>query len=176
MKKALVIVDMQNDFIDGALGNAGCKAAVSEVLQLVESGTYDCFLMTQDTHFNDYLETMEGKKLPVTHCVRGTEGWKIHPEIETAVKNRNVKVIYHEKSTFGSMALADCLRKELADCDEIDFCGVCTGICVISNVLIAKAAVPEKIIAVVEKACACVTPKSHQTAIEAMKTCQVDIL
>ena len=185
MKKALVIVDMQNDFLTGSLGNAECAATVPEVIKLIASGEYDTIITTQDTHGENYMETQEGRNLPVPHCIRGTKGHEIQKDIKEAIVNQTskltsaskyIKGIVLEKPTFGSEILAHKLKFEFADYDEIHFCGVCTGICVISNVLLAKAAVPETKIVVIEKACACVTPESHKTAIEAMKMCQVEII
>lgn len=179
MKKVLVIVDMQNDFLTGPLGNAECAATVPEVIKLIESGEYDTIITTQDTHFDDYLDTQEGKNLPVVHCIMGTEGWQIHNDVKKALDAKfetdDLKVAGVTKHSFGDMdKLPRLLRQFAGDIEEIHFVGVCTGICVISNVLIAKAAVPETKICVIERACACVTPESHKTAIEAMKMCQVE--
>ena len=162
MKRILVVVDMQNDFTTGPLGNAECAAVIPKVAEVIKTGVYDRIIFTQDTHQSNYLDTQEGKRLPVVHCIEGTAGWEIAPVIC--------------KPAFGSVQLGECLKQYCGDAEaQIDFCGVCTGICVISNVMIAKAFVPEARVCVIEKACACVTPESHRTAIEAMKTCQVDI-
>lgn len=181
MEKVLVIVDMQNDFITGCLGNKECEKVVPKIVELVKSGTYAHVFLTKDTHHDSYLDTEEGKKLPVPHCIRETEGWEINPDIMFAVKSvyeeKNITII--EKETFGSLILGETLKTYCEKSDnqvEIDFVGVCTGICVISNVLIAKASCPEEKICVIEQACACVTPESHKNAIEAMKTTQVDII
>lgn len=179
MKKLLIIIDMQNDFITGCLGNNECRAVVKEVTEVVSSGIYSDVILTRDTHNDNYLETQEGQKLPVPHCIKNTEGWEINKEVMNAVKlnfsAENIAII--DKPSFGSLELAMLLKKyNNKEYDCIDFVGVCTGICVISNVLIAKAAVPEINVRVIEKACACVTPTSHKTAVDAMKTCQVDII
>lgn len=172
MKKMLVVVDMQNDFTVGCLGNKECEAIVPRVAELIMSGDYHKVVVTMDTHDTNYLNTLEGKKLPVIHCVRGTKGWNLHSDIRDALEYCNsLRTVY--KTTFGH-PIFDTVDAD--DFDEIDFCGVCTGICVISNVLIAKSALPETKICVIEDACACVSPESHKTAIEAMKTCQVDII
>ena len=182
--KILVVVDMQKDFITGALGNDECRAAVGNVVNLIKSGSYDTIFATLDTHTEDYLKTQEGSKLPVEHCIIGTDGHTLDDNVEQALGevSAKVKIEYVEKETFGSpelgMAIGHLYKyaKLSGDSLTIDFCGVCTGICVISNVLIAKANAPEASIEVVENACACVTPQSHNTAIEAMKMCQIDII
>ena len=178
-KKVLVVVDMQNDFLDGVLGNEGCLATVPEVVNLIHNGGYSAIIYSQDTHNEDYLNTQEGKRLPVIHCVKGTDGWKLNSEVKEAicnyVRNKGGCTFSYEKNTFGGLVLMDILREDyFEDCDEIHFCGVCTGICVISNVMITKAALPEARVCVHKDACACVTPESHKTALEAMKMCQID--
>lgn len=181
MKKALVVVDMQKDFITGCLGNEECRAVVDQVVDVINSREYRHVFITKDTHHDNYMETQEGKKLPVEHCIVGTDGWKLDERVDEAIKKqfeaKNTTVV--QKGSFGSIALGDMLREyrmRAGEDVEFYFVGVCTGICVISNVLIAKAALPESKICVIEKACACVTPESHKTAIEAMKTCQVDVI
>lgn len=182
--KILAVIDMQNDFITGCLGNTECKQTVSNVVELINTGDYDALVITYDTHDKDYLSTQEGRKLPVVHCVKGTDGWELNPLVETAIKkfeqrslgqNNNPTVKRFEKPVFGSLEFAEYL-KTLEDVTEIVFCGVCTGICVISNAMLAKAALPEATLKVVAKACACVTPRSHNTALEAMKLCQIEIV
>ena len=181
MYKVLVIVDMQNDFLTGSLGNKECAGVVSNVVDVIKNGKWDFYITTQDTHHEEnYANTQEGKKLPVLHTVYNTYGWKLEKTIEEVLKEKPVLNI--TKPSFGSIGLGQRL-KDLYDTHkkheipvEVTFVGVCTGICVISNVLLAKAFVPEVTIRVVEDACACVTPDSHKTAIDAMKTCQVDII
>lgn len=179
-KKILVVVDMQNDFITGPLGNEECVKVVDPVADLIENGGYDEIITTLDTHYEDYLSTQEGKKLPVKHCVKGTSGHELHDRILCALRGKNSRKV--QKCSFGSTRLPDAIR-DCIDIDglhhdsaQIDFCGVCTGICVISNVLMTKAYFPEEQIRVIEHACACVTPESHKIAIEAMKMCQIDII
>ncbi len=167
MKKALVIIDMQNDFVTGPLGNPECQAVVPEIIQIIKNSSYDKLIFTRDTHSEDYLETQEGKNLPVEHCIKGTEGWNIVKEIEAAAGEHEIV----DKISFGSVELA----QQLKDYEEIDLAGVCTGICVISNALIIKAVNPEAKINVIENATACVTPESKQTALDAMKLCQINI-
>lgn len=178
MKKILVVVDMQNDFITGALGNAECQATVEKVVDVIKNNKYDNIFLTRDTHHDNYMETQEGKNLPVPHCIENTAGWEIVDAVSEAVavcRDADVKII--DKPTFGSVELGAILR-EIYDKEDaiIDFCGVCTGICVISNVMIAKANCPEAEIRVFQDACACITPESHRTAIEAMRLCQVSII
>ena len=178
MKKILVIVDMQRDFTTGVLGNAECAAAIPEVVKVVAEGNYDEIVLTKDTHDQTYLHTQEGKYLPVEHCIEGTEGWEIAPVIRKAASfysKEQIETIC--KPAFGSVQLGGCLKQYCGDAEaQIDFCGVCTGICVISNVFLAKAAAPNAEIRVIERACAGVTEESHHTAIEAMRGCQVDIV
>lgn len=173
--RVLVVVDMQNDFITGALGNRECEEAVPFVVKAIE-GDYDKIFVTQDTHHEDYLDTAEGKRLPVVHCVENTEGWELNFEISEALKGRDA--VYVHKPSFGSVALGEYIHELSLENEAltIDFCGVCTGICVLSNAIIAKAQAPEADVRVIEKACACVTPDSHRTAIEAMKLCQIEII
>ena len=167
MKKVLVVVDMQVDFTTGCLGNEECKAVISEVADVIKKGNYDRVYVTKDTHQRNYLTTQEGQRLPVEHCIENTKGWEIEEHVWNACveayKGKDLVTIC--KPTFGSLTLG-----------QIHFVGVCTGICVISNVMIAKASVPEARVCVIERACACVTPETHQTAREAMRTCQVDII
>ena len=178
MKKILVVVDMQNDFITGVLGNAECQASVQKVVDVIKNNKYDNIFLTRDTHHDNYMETQEGKNLPVPHCIENTAGWEIVDAVSEAVaacRDADVKII--NKPTFGSVELGAILR-EIYEKENaiIDFCGVCTGICVISNVMIAKANCPEAEIRVFQDACACITPESHRTAIEAMRLCQVSIV
>lgn len=178
MKKILLVVDMQNDFITGALGNAECQATVQKVVDVIKNNKYDNIFLTRDTHHDNYMETQEGKNLPVPHCIENTAGWEIVDAVSEAVavcRDADVKII--NKPTFGSVELGAFLH-EIYDKEDaiIDFCGVCTGICVISNVMIAKANCPEAEIRVFQDACACITPESHRTAIEAMRLCQVTII
>ena len=178
-KKVLVITDAQNEFITGALGNKECEAAVKYIVAAAESGEYYKVIFTKDTHTADYLHTQEGKRLPVLHGQEGTEGYKIHPDIVKAVQEHYApeQILTVKKPTFGSLDFGNTLKAiweevmatgEAAEGEypmEVDFTGFCTGICVLSNVVMAKAFVPEARVCVIEKACACVTPQTHQTAI-----------
>lgn len=172
MQDILVVVDMQNDFIDGALGTAEAVAIVPKVKEKIASfgGTV---LFTRDTHEENYLETQEGKKLPVPHCIRGSEGWQIRPELD-ALRIREAI----DKPTFGSEKLG-ALLKEMNEKDPIGgitLIGLCTDICVISNALLVKACLPEVPVTVDASCCAGVTPQSHYNALEAMKMCQIQVV
>lgn len=169
--KLLIVVDMQTDFVDGALGTPEAQAIVENVVKKVseekEAGTEIVF--TMDTHETNYLETMEGKNLPVEHCIKETEGWKLIPRLRPLAED--CKII--EKPTFGSTKLAHLVANGIYD--EIELIGLCTDICVISNALLAKASVPETPISIIASCCAGVTPQSHINALEAMKMCQIMI-
>ncbi|MDE5679617.1 MAG: cysteine hydrolase [Lachnospiraceae bacterium] len=173
MKKALVVIDMQNDFITGVLGNDECRAVVPQVVKRVQEAIEDGrdIIFSQDTHQENYLSTQEGRKLPVLHCVQNTDGWKIISELAEIAIQRG---IVFTKETFGSRAIAEYIKEH--NYDEVELVGVCTDICVISNAMIIKAFAPESEIFVNESCCAGVTPQSHKTAIEAMKSCQITIL
>ena len=167
--KLLIVVDMQKDFIDGALGSAEAVAIVPLIKALIE-GFDGKVLFTRDTHFDNYMQTEEGKHLPVPHCIKDTEGWQIHPELDALRTTQPI-----DKLTFGSKELIALLADE-NDVESITLCGLCTDICVISNALLIKAYYPEIPLFVVANACAGVTPESHQNALDAMKMCQVEIV
>lgn len=173
MQKVLVIVDMQNDFVDGALGTAEARAIVPAVTELVRSWDGPV-LFTRDTHGEDYLATQEGRNLPVPHCIEGTDGWQLIPALQPLAQGRPVI----DKPTFGSVRLADLLTRMHADdpLESVTFAGVCTGICVISNAMLTKAALTEVPLWVKADCCACVTPESHKTALSAMALCQIQII
>ena len=167
--KILVVVDMQKDFIDGALGTPEAVQIVPYVKALIE--TFDGkVLFTRDTHFADYMDTQEGKNLPVPHCIKGTPGWEIHPDLEALRKTEAI-----DKLTFGSSSLPQVLAQE-EKIESVTFVGLCTDICVISNVMITKAFFPEVPLIVDAKACAGVTPESHKNALNAMKMCQITVV
>lgn len=173
MKKVLVVVDMQNDFIDGALGTKEAQAIVGRVIEKIKEYPEDCIYATRDTHEEDYLETSEGKNLPVPHCIRGSEGWQIREEIRAAM----LHAVIVDKPSFASLELADLLcreneREEL----EIELVGLCTDICVVSNALLLKARLPETKISVDPSCCAGVTPESHEAALLTMKMCQIGLI
>ena len=167
--KVLIVVDMQKDFVDGALGSAEAVAILPAVKALIESFDGEVYF-TRDTHFENYMSTEEGKHLPVPHCIKDTEGWQIHPELEAL---RTTPAI--DKLTFGSKELI-ALLADKQGIESITLCGLCTDICVISNALLIKAYYPEIPLFVVANACAGVTPESHQNALDAMKMCQIEIV
>ncbi len=168
--KVLIVVDMQNDFIDGALGSPEALAIVEKVRKKVESFDGE-IIFTQDTHYEDYLSTQEGKKLPVPHCIRDTKGWEICDELELFAENRITK------ETFGCLGLPECILDWFGEePEEIQLVGLCTDICVISNAMIVKTAFPEIPVIVDSSCCAGVTPQSHENALSAMKAVQIEII
>lgn len=169
MAKLLVVVDMQNDFIDGALGTPEALAILPYVKQAIESFDGKVFF-TRDTHTSDYMHTQEGKNLPVPHCIRGTDGWQIRAELDALRVTEPI-----DKPTFGSSELAERLRSE-GEIESITLLGLCTDICVISNAMLLKAFFPEIPIFVDARGCAGVTPESHRRALEAMKVCQISVI
>ena len=168
MRKILVVIDMQRDFIDGALGTAEARAIVPAVIEKIKGYAPEDVFATRDTHGEDYLATQEGRRLPVPHCIRGTKGWEIAASLQPFVQAAAAVV---EKPSFGSTELP----AVLAGYDEIELVGLCTDICVISNALLLKAFYPEKRISVDASCCAGVTVESHEDALRAMKMCQVDV-
>lgn len=172
--KFLIVVDMQKDFIDGSLGTQEAKEILPRVIEKIKN--YDgTVIFTKDTHTSDYLNTQEGKKLPVEHCICGEEGWYLDKALEEAAKKEGWKI--YEKPTFGCVELASDLREKnnKETVEEIELCGLCTDICVISNALLLKAFLPEVPVSVDARCCAGVTPQSHKNALEAMKMCQITI-
>ena len=166
--KTLIVVDMQNDFIDGSLGTKEAQAIVPKVKKKIEECIAEGYrvIFTQDTHGENYLQTNEGRNLPVEHCISGTHGWRIREELDRPDCD------HISKPTFG---YPDWDKKYAFD-DDIEIIGLCTGICVISNALILKAMFPEINISVISDCCACVTPDSHAAALETMKTCQIKVV
>ena len=172
MKQILIVEDMQNDFIDGALGTKEAAAIVPKVEDKIRNFDGEVFF-TRDTHETWYLETQEGKNLPVPHCIRGTEGWQIRKELDALRKTDPI-----DKETFGSTDLAADLLAlhEDEEIGSITLVGLCTDICVISNALLIKATLPEVPIYVDAACCAGVTPESHENALKAMETCQIKVM
>lgn len=169
--KVLVVVDMQNDFIDGSLGTKEALAIVPNVIEKIKNFE-GVVIATRDTHPKNYLQTQEGKNLPVEHCIQGTQGWQIQKDIQALLKEEPIN-----KTTFGSVALGEKLVElnKSEKIESITLIGLCTDICVISNAFIAKAFLPETPIIVDASCCAGVTPESHQRALDAMKICQITI-
>ena len=194
MKKVLVIVDMQNDFCgpEGSLTTPEAKAIVPKVADYIRThADKDTVLVfTKDTHEVNYMETLEGKNLPVAHCIRDTYGWELSPAIQEALYDVRGKYDSCDtyfpymadhvitKPSFGSLDFVNLLYALDDDygIDEVTLMGLCTGICVLSNAMLVKATLPEVPVRVVEECCACVTPDSHKTAIDAMRLCQIEII
>ncbi len=173
MKKVLIVVDMQKDFVDGALGSAEAAAIVDNVVKKIESFDGD-IIVTYDTHHKNYMETQEGKNLPVPHCIKGTEGWELDPKVRAALEGREYRAI--EKPTFGSVELAEYIKEKYNPDDiEIELIGLCTDICVVSNALLLKANFLEAKVSVDASCCAGVTPDSHNAALLTMKMCQINV-
>lgn len=172
MSKVLVVVDMQNDFISGSLGTEEAQAVVPAVVEKIRNRKAEGYdiIVTIDTHGPDYLNTQEGRKLPVEHCIRGSFGWQLQEDIAREAGDCR----RYEKETFGSRDLARDLGERPPE--KIEFVGLCTDICVVSNVLGVKAWLPETPICVDSTCCAGVTPQSHQAALDTMASCQVEIL
>ena len=174
--KILVVVDMQNDFIDGALGTKEAEGIVSAVKAKIEEYDPGSVYVTMDTHDEKYLGTKEGEDLPVEHCIKGTEGWELSPVLRDALKSAKI----YEKPSFGSIRLAEDIKK-LADKEgleggkgmEIELVGLCTDICVVSNALLLKAFLPEADIKVDPSCCAGVTPDAHEAALKTMASCHI---
>ena len=172
MGKILVVVDMQKDFVTGALGSSDAQAIVGNVVEKVKSFDGEV-VFTRDTHHDNYMETQEGRNLPVVHCIENTDGWEIIPELKALSEGKRV----FNKPTFGSTELAQFI-KEKAEEDkelEVELIGVCTDICVVSNALLIKAFSLELPVAVDSKCCAGVTPDSHNAALATMRSCQVRV-
>ena len=172
----LVVVDMQKDFIDGSLGTEEAQGIVEKVKEKILSYPKEMVYVTLDTHGEDYLSTQEGKMLPVPHCIKGTEGWGLHP----ALKELILPDHFFEKGSFGSLRLAESMRELFGQQDSmegasIELVGLCTDICVVSNALLLKAFLPEVPISVDSSCCAGVTKEKHLAALETLRSCQVEI-
>jgi len=181
--KILIIVDMQRDFIDGALGTPEAVAITANVVARIASSQNELILFTQDTHGEDYLSTPEGKKLPVIHCIEGTDGWQIDSTIKAAWESHPNTIIDSSlnqntftKPVFGSVDLVSYLKSKQSEIESIEILGLCTDICVVSNAIMIKNTLPHIDISVNAACCAGVTPQSHQEALNTMKMCQIDIL
>lgn len=174
MKHFLIVVDIQNDFVDGALGTKEAVGIIENSANKINSFDGE-IIVTYDTHSEEYLQTSEGKNLPVEHCIKGTKGFELNEKIAEALKNRDYKIV--EKPTFGSVELPK-LVESMANGEDFDITliGLCTDICVVSNALILKASFPEKTIKVDSSCCAGVTPETHNNALSTMKMCQIEIL
>ena len=177
--RILVVVDMQKDFVDRALGTKEAVAIVPAVAEKIRQYARrgDVILATRDTHEPEYLQTREGKHLPVPHCIRGSEGWQLCGEVAAALPPEAVIV---DKPTFGSTALAELVGEYVArygaEHVHAELVGLCTDICVVSNALLLKAFYPEMPLSLDPSCCAGVTPESHEAALATMRMCQIDIL
>lgn len=171
MKKLLLVIDMQNDFIDGALGTKEAQAILPRVVEKIRehAAAGGEVLFTKDTHGEDYLNTAEGHHLPLPHCIKGTPGWMLPPQLEALAKEIGAKIL--EKPTFGSVPCAEYIRS--GGYDSVEIIGLCTDICVVSNALILKAVAPDLPLFVDGDCCAGVTVESHRAALEIMKMCQI---
>lgn len=171
-QRVLVVIDMQNDFITGSLGTKEAQAIVEKVCRKIQ-GFDGEVLFTLDTHGPDYLETQEGRLLPVAHCIKGTPGWELEPRVKALCRTTPI-----EKPTFGSTGLADVLQAKHiygGGLDEVVFVGLCTDICVVSNALLVKARLPEVPLTVDASCCAGVTPEAHQHALAVLRSCLVNV-
>ncbi len=174
MKKLLIVVDVQNDFVDGALGSNEAVAIVDNVVNKIKSFDGDV-IVTYDTHFENYMETQEGKNLPVPHCIKGTDGWQLNEKVQAALDGREYASI--EKPTFGSTELPEYIKANFNPAElEIELIGLCTDICVVSNALLLKANFLEAKVSVDASCCAGVTVDSHKAALTTMKMCQVNVI
>ena len=173
MRKILIVIDMQNDFLDAALGTKEAVAIVEAVKEKIRSYPAEDVIATMDTHSENYMETQEGKNLPVMHCIKGSVGWQIRPDIAQLLNGARI----YEKPTFGSTALAADL-KTVSEKEEIELelVGLCTDICVVSNAILLKASMPEVKISVDAACCAGVTPQKHLAALETMRSCQIHVV
>ncbi len=173
MKKVLVVVDMQKDFVDGALGTPEAVSIVPNVVNKIEAFDGEIFV-TYDTHSEDYMNSSEGKKLPIPHCIKGTDGWNLNEKVQAALEGKQYTSV--EKITFGSVDLPQLIKDKAGEYFEIELIGLCTDICVVSNALILKASFPENEISVIADCCAGVTPETHNAALLTMKSCQINVI
>lgn len=185
--KMLILVDLQKDFIDGVLGTQMAQAIIPNIVNKINNYSNKnntLLLYTKDTHYDNYLDTLEGTILPIPHCIENTPGWSINKEVEAAVKaNRFLsyssdKIINSRvyKNTFGSDDLEELLVKYKDEIESVEFCGLCTDICVVSNVLMARQKLPNVEITVDVTCCAGSTPEKHKAALEVMKSCQINVI
>ncbi len=172
MRRVLIVIDMQNDFIDGSLGTKEAESIVEGVIEKILKYPKEDVFATMDTHKESYLNSQEGKNLPVPHCIENTVGWELHPDIAKIIKSENI----FKKPSFGSVDLANkMLELSKAEDIEIELVGLCTDICVVSNALLIKAFLPEVKISVDSNCCAGVSVEKHNAAIETLRSCQVEI-
>lgn len=174
MKKFLVVVDIQKDFVSGSLGSKEAEGIIEKAAERIKNFEGDIFV-TFDTHFDNYLQTSEGKNLPVEHCIKGTDGWQLNEIISEALKGKDYTAV--EKFSFGSLSLPGLIKQATGEEEfTIELIGLCTDICVVSNALILKANFPESSITVNATCCAGVTPELHDAALKTMQSCQIGIV
>lgn len=174
MKRILIVVDMQNDFIDGSLGTREAAAIVDNVAEKIRAWDGDIFV-TYDTHYENYMETSEGRNLPVPHCIKGTDGWRLNGKVQKALDKKEYTAV--EKITFGSVELPELIAQTYDVSNlEIELIGLCTDICVVSNALLLKANFTETPISVDASCCAGVTVDTHRAALATMKCCQIKVI
>ena len=175
MKRILVIVDLQNDFVDGSLGTPEAVSILPRVAEKIRSFDGDAIYVTYDTHYGNYPDTLEGKRLPVVHCQEGTPGWALAPAIGEALSGRQYRPVV--KKTFGTFDIVRDLKERYPGEEiEAELLGLCTDICVVSNALILRAGFPDAVIRVDAACCAGVTPEKHEAALETMRSCQIDVI
>lgn len=174
MKKILIVVDIQKDFVDGSLGTKEASAIVPKAAAKIKAHNGPV-IVTLDTHTDDYLNTSEGRKLPVEHCIKNMDGWELDTHIKQALSGKQYTAV--EKPTFGSIKLPQAVQELCGDDEfEIELIGLCTDICVVSNALLLKAHFPEIRISVDSSCCAGVTSQLHNAALSVMISCQIDII
>ena len=175
MKKILVVVDMQNDFVDGALGTKEAVAIVPNVVKKIREFDGDEIFVTYDTHYDNYMNTLEGQKLPIPHCIDGSYGHELNAEVKAALAGRQYKDVI--KAGFGSFSISRGLKDRYPGEEiEVEMVGLCTDVCVVSNALIMRAGYPNAKITVDASCCAGVTPETHEAALTTMKCCQIDVI
>ena len=175
MKKVLVVVDMQNDFVDGALGTKEAVAIVPNVVKKIREFDGDEIFVTYDTHYDNYMNTLEGQKLPVPHCIDGSYGHELNAEVKAALAGRQYKDVI--KAGFGSFSISRGLKDRYPGEEiEVEMVGLCTDVCVVSNALIMRAGYPNAKITVDASCCAGITPETHEAALTTMKCCQIDVI
>lgn len=186
MKNLLLVIDVQNSFIDGELGSEQAVDTVPNIVKKIEEFNNGIIITTQDTHEANYMETPEGKNLPVSHCIRGSEGWEINGDVMNAIQERikieGITTINVQKPTFGSVELANVVNNLVRSTDEdvnIEICGFCTDICIVSNAMLIKTMLYDLNrvnISIIKDCCAGVTPEKHNAALEVMKSCQINVI
>lgn len=173
MKNILIVVDIQNDFVDGALGTYEARNMIPDAASKIKNFDGKIFV-TLDTHYENYMETLEGKNLPVPHCIKGTVGWELNPKIKNALEGKDYITV--EKITFGSKELPEIIEKTVGKDFEACLIGLCTDICVVSNALLIKANFPENKVSVDAKCCAGVSKETHEAALKTMECCQIGVI